>query len=115
LFTNTRPICPQAETRKINPATPSLARRAAPSPDSGTVVATAWYRREDQVLAVVAGDRDTLYTTIHDHWARDFGTIIALRVEVDDHGHDVSWLEERLNPSPFLPLRHAEALLAWAG
>ena len=99
--------------RLMHPRDPSAL--AVSSSGLGSVRTQALFVRDEEMLAVILGDRATVYTVMHDLLARDFGTFIALRVEVDDCRRDVTWLEQRLNPSPFLPLRHAAAMVAWAG
>ena len=88
---------------------------AAPVPDFGPAETLVLFERETEVLAVLLGNRETIYAAINDHLARDFGTIIALRVTGDEIERDLVWLESKLPPSPFLPLRHAEAVASWSG
>jgi len=84
-------------------------------PDLGPVAVPAASRRTGDMVAVLVGDSASIYSAIHDHLARTFGTIIAVRVEPDSTNLDGSTLEQRLPPAPFLPLRHAEALMAANG
>jgi len=98
--------------RLIHPRDPSAAD--ASWSGLGRVRTQQLICRDEDMLAVMFGDPAAIYAVMHEHLARDWGTVIALRVDTDGCQRDVSWLEERLNPAPFLPLRHAEALSAWA-
>lgn len=81
-------------------------------PDLGPVAIPKVIARDRDTLAVLTGKSSSIYEALHDHLARVFGTIIAVRVEPDFTGHDGPTLEQRLPPAPFLPLRHAETLVA---
>lgn len=94
--------------RVMHPRSPEVATESWP--DLAKVRPRVSFRRDAERLAVVLGDRAGLYTLMHEFLARDWGTVIALRVDAADSQRDEMWLEERLAPAPFLPLRHAEVL-----
>ena len=67
-------------------------------------------RRGDALFALLKGTRRELYESIHDALAREFGTIIAARIDGLTARQGLDALDQLLQPSPFLPLVHGEAL-----
>ncbi|TVR32965.1 MAG: hypothetical protein EA388_11535 [Nitriliruptor sp.] len=107
-FDNTSVVA--VAVRLMHDSRPSDAATALP--DLAPVATPTVIPRDGDTLAVLVGDSANIYAAIHNHLARTFGTIIAVRVKPKSTGHDGPTLEQRLPPAPFLPLRHAEALAA---